>query len=190
MQPISELDLYHLAMEEPWFAEDPVSEFDKARAKHPWLASSNLGHVITHYPVVRELFSNEERMRTSFDEMVDFMGAKDTPWGSFQHRHILNQSGAEHKMLRDTLALAFTPREANRHRDLMRATIHHVADEETVLLPQAESLLAERLGELGARMAKIRTQLHVRIFPKAAILIGAGALLTALLAARQFRRHA
>jgi cytochrome P450 len=129
MQAISELDLYHLAMEEPWFAADPIPEFDKARAQHPWLASSNLGYVVTHYPVVRELFSNEDRMRTSFDEMVDFMGARDTPWGGFQHRHILNQSGAEHKRLRDTLALAFTPREANRHRDLMRATIGELLDE-------------------------------------------------------------
>ena len=129
MQPLSELDLYHLAMEEPWFAEDPITEFDKARAQHPWLAASNLGHVITHYPVVRELFANEERMRTSFDEMVEYMGAEGTPWGSFQHRHILNQSGTEHKRLRDTLALAFTPREANRHRDLMRATIKELLDE-------------------------------------------------------------
>ena len=84
MQAISDLDLYHLAMEEPWFAADPIPEFDKARARHPWLATSNLGHVITHYPVVRELFANEERMRTSFDEMVEFMGAEGTPWGSFQ----------------------------------------------------------------------------------------------------------
>ncbi len=129
MQAISDLDLYHLAMEEPWFAADPVPEFDKARARHPWLATSNLGHVITHYPVVREMFANEERMRTSFDEMVEFMGAEGTPWGSFQHRHILNQSGPEHKRLRDTLALAFTPREANRHRDLMRATIAELLDE-------------------------------------------------------------
>jgi cytochrome P450 len=116
-------------MEEPWFAEDPVTEFDKARARHPWLASSNLGYVVTHYPVVREMFAHEERLRTSFDEMVDFMGANDTPWGSFQHRHILNQSGAEHQRLRSTLALAFTPREANRHRELMRATIGELLDQ-------------------------------------------------------------
>jgi hemerythrin superfamily protein len=42
---------------------------------------------------------------------------------------------------------------------LMRAVIHHVADEETVLLPAAERLLADRLGELGMQMTKRRMQL-------------------------------
>lgn len=39
---------------------------------------------------------------------------------------------------------------------LMRAVLHHVADEETVLLPLAERQLAERLSELGARMTERR----------------------------------
>jgi hemerythrin superfamily protein len=43
--------------------------------------------------------------------------------------------------------------------ELMRNVMHHVADEETSLLPSAERLLGERLGELGARMAKRRMQL-------------------------------
>ncbi|WP_418147152.1 hemerythrin domain-containing protein [Variovorax paradoxus] len=42
---------------------------------------------------------------------------------------------------------------------LMRDVMHHVADEETILLPAAERLLADRLGELGAQMTKRRLQL-------------------------------
>ena len=42
---------------------------------------------------------------------------------------------------------------------LMRDVMHHVADEETILLPAAEKLLADRLGELGAQMTKRRLQL-------------------------------
>jgi iron-sulfur cluster repair protein YtfE (RIC family) len=42
---------------------------------------------------------------------------------------------------------------------LMRAVLHHVADEETVVLPQAEHALADRLQELGAAMTKRRMQL-------------------------------
>jgi hemerythrin superfamily protein len=42
---------------------------------------------------------------------------------------------------------------------LMRIVLHHVADEETVLLPAAESLLRYELGELGARMARRKMQL-------------------------------
>ena len=42
---------------------------------------------------------------------------------------------------------------------LMRDVMHHVADEETILLPAAEKLLEDRLGELGAQMTKRRLQL-------------------------------
>lgn len=42
---------------------------------------------------------------------------------------------------------------------LMRDVMHHVADEETILLPAAEKLLPDRLGELGAQMTKRRLQL-------------------------------
>lgn len=42
---------------------------------------------------------------------------------------------------------------------LMNTVMHHVADEESLLLPAAERVLADELGELGARMAKRRLQL-------------------------------
>jgi hypothetical protein len=37
--------------------------------------------------------------------------------------------------------------------------LHHVADEESTLLPLAETLMAARLGELGAQMTKRRMEL-------------------------------
>ena len=36
--------------------------------------------------------------------------------------------------------------------ELMRDGLHHVADEETILLPDAERVLADRLEELGGQM--------------------------------------
>ena len=42
---------------------------------------------------------------------------------------------------------------------LMRNVLHHVADEETQLLPQAERLIPDQLGELGLRMTKRRMEL-------------------------------
>jgi len=49
--------------------------------------------------------------------------------------------------------------------ELMRDVIHHVADEETTLLPQAETLMSKaRLSELGAQMTKRRMEL---VAPKA-----------------------
>lgn len=43
--------------------------------------------------------------------------------------------------------------------ELMRHVMHHVADEETLLLPAAERLLPDQLPELGARMNKRRLEL-------------------------------
>jgi hemerythrin superfamily protein len=71
---------------------------------------------------------------------------------------------------------------------LMNIVIHHLADEETLLLPAAERLLADQLGELGARMAKRRLQLSgprsgeiagsmARSLGTGSLVAGAGALL-------------
>lgn len=73
---------------------------------------------------------------------------------------------------------------------LMNAVMHHVADEETLLLPTAERVLADRLGELGAEMAKRRMQLTAsrggelagsvaRSMGAGGMVLGAGALLAA-----------
>ena len=71
---------------------------------------------------------------------------------------------------------------------LMNNVLHHVADEETLLLPAAERVLADQLGELGARMTKRRLQLAAprtgelagsmaRSVSASAVVAGAGALL-------------
>lgn len=43
--------------------------------------------------------------------------------------------------------------------ELMRHVMHHVADEETMLLPAAERLIPEQLHELGAQMNRRRLEL-------------------------------
>lgn len=48
---------------------------------------------------------------------------------------------------------------------LMRVVMHHVADEETQVLPAAEACMPERLGELGWQMTKLRTRLVARQAP-------------------------
>lgn len=50
--------------------------------------------------------------------------------------------------------------------ELMRNVIHHVADEETILLPDAERLLAGQLSDIGARMAWRRMQLSAPYTPE------------------------
>jgi hypothetical protein len=53
--------------------------------------------------------------------------------------------------------------------ELMRKVIHHVADEETTLLPDAERQMAGELPELGLRMAKRRLELKA---PRAGEMVG------------------
>jgi hypothetical protein len=87
--------------------------------------------------------------------------------------------------------------------DLMRTVIHHVADEETRLLPAAERLLGDQLVRLGGEMTRRRIELlrphageiavtTVRSFPAGAAagaaLITAGAVaLGAMLFSRRKR---
>jgi len=78
---------------------------------------------------------------------------------------VLLKSVPEHNEMRRLISeLRSTPSGDVRHdqllQQLMRDVIHHVADEETVLLPQAERLLSkDRLSELGADMTKRRLEL-------------------------------
>lgn len=90
-----------------------------------------------------------------------------------------------------------------RFQELMRDVIHHVADEETVLLPAAELLLKDRLGELGAEMTQRRIQIAgprmgeiagntLRAMPGTAMLMAGGLLAGGYLLTRAFhqqRRH-
>ena len=78
---------------------------------------------------------------------------------------VILKSEPEHDEMRRMIAeLRETRASDQRHdallHDLMRDVMHHVADEETVLLPEAERLLGkDRLNELGAAMTRRRLEL-------------------------------
>lgn len=77
---------------------------------------------------------------------------------------VLKKSKPEHDEMRRIIADLRTmqPTDAGydgKVMELMRTVIHHVADEETVLLPEAERLLADRLGDMGMEMTKRRFEL-------------------------------
>ena len=77
----------------------------------------------------------------------------------------LLKSIPEHNTLKDLIARLRNCQPEDQNFDallmeLMRDTIHHVADEETNLLPAAEKILGtERLRELGSEMTKLRLKL-------------------------------
>ncbi|MES2317905.1 MAG: hemerythrin domain-containing protein [Pseudomonadota bacterium] len=78
---------------------------------------------------------------------------------------VIQKSEPEHDEMRRMIAeLRETKSTDERHdvllHELMRDVMHHVADEETVLLPEAERLLdKDRLNELGAAMTRRRLDL-------------------------------
>jgi hemerythrin superfamily protein len=76
----------------------------------------------------------------------------------------VEKSYPEHKEMRRLIARlrAMEPDDASydsTFMELMRDVIRHVADEETTLLPEAESALADRLEELGWTMTRRRMEL-------------------------------
>jgi len=78
---------------------------------------------------------------------------------------VIQKSVPEHDQMRQLIAkLRVTDPAEARHQELvmelMRDVIHHVADEETVLLVEAENMMdIDQLSELGVQMTKRRMQL-------------------------------
>lgn len=106
---------------------------------------------------------------------------------------VLDKSVPEHSEMRrlmDVLGAAdpHDPTYDATFMELMRTVMHHVADEETVLLADAERVIEpEQLAELGAEMTRRRLKLAaphagemamntMRAAPPASMLLAAGAL--------------
>ena len=122
-------------------------------------------------------------------------------------RAVLDKSVPEHNEMRRLIEAlrAMKPADAaydQTFMELMRDVIHHVADEETTLLPDAERLLGDKLEEVGAQMTKLRMQLAAprageialntaRAMSTGTLLMTAGAVLAGgYLVKRAFTPHA
>lgn len=118
---------------------------------------------------------------------------------------MLDKSIPEHDAMRSLIARlrTMTPEDVdydNTFMELMQNVMHHIADEETRLLPEAERMLKDQLRELGAQMTKRHLQLAkphagelatdtARAFPTKSMLMAAGALLAGTyLVKRSFAR--
>ena len=114
---------------------------------------------------------------------------------------VLDKSVPEHNEMRRLIGMLRSMEPSSPVYDetfmrLMRNVLHHIADEETILLPDAERALSDRLSELGAEMTKRRVQLTashaseiavntVRGFPTSSMLVAAGAVLAGTYLARR-----
>lgn len=117
----------------------------------------------------------------------------------------LDRSLEEHTLMRAQIARVRQlegqpPEQRAALHDLITGVLHHVADEETQVLPAAEEVLGiQRLKELGARMTRRRFELArpraaamaldaVRAAPMKSALFAAGSLLVGGFLFRQLRR--
>lgn len=129
MPRLDELDLPYLAMDDPAFAADPLPRFAEARQRHPWLARSKFGVVVTEYAAMRDLFGRDDQLRPPYADIVGVLGLQGTPWGSFTERQLISLPVEQHRFLRHAFAAQFTPRQAETMRPMMRATIARLLDE-------------------------------------------------------------
>lgn len=129
MISISELFLEELPLESNELAANPWPFFKAARERHPWLASSNLGYVITQHQAMKELMLQDEHMRFPAYQTVEIMKAEGTGWGDFTAEMMLSVNEPVHGRLRTSVAGAFTPRAVNRMRPIMRKTVLALLDE-------------------------------------------------------------
>ncbi|HVS76091.1 MAG TPA: hemerythrin domain-containing protein [Steroidobacteraceae bacterium] len=119
---------------------------------------------------------------------------------------ILDKSVPEHEEMRGQIRTlrGMEPFDAaynETFRKLIRTVLHHVADEETTLLPLAEELMPDELGHLGRVMTRRRIELlrphaaeaaatTIRTFPIGAAAAAAGVLGVAWLLLRGLARAA
>ncbi len=154
----------------------------------------NIGMALEiHTEIEEELFYPAVREALAAQQVVD--------------REVLEHSVPAHVEMRKLIdeLYGMEPSDADYDRTflaLMRTLMHHIADEESVLLPAAERLPKARFDALGAAMAQRRLQFSSRragemtssalqTLPTSALFIAAGAALTgSLLVRRMLHRRA
>jgi len=129
MPTINDLELESMPIASEEFGYDPMPWFDKARGKHDWLASSDIGFVITGYKAIDEILRLDDKLKMPGEEIVDIMGAQGTGWGDFAVDQMLVAEGERHSRLRGAVRSAFTPKAVKRIRPLMRETVSRILDE-------------------------------------------------------------
>ena len=130
MALVSEMDLPLLAAETPGFWADPAPFVEEVRREHPWLARSNIGGYIIHgYYAARDIIGMDEDTHPFYPGFAQYYDAEETGWGNFISEMMNARVGEEHRRLRMSVHSAFTPKNINRYRGLMREVISDLLDE-------------------------------------------------------------
>jgi cytochrome P450 len=129
MPSITELDLHNLPIGEQHFADDPDPYMISAREKHPWLARSEFGIVITEYDACNEILLMDERLKTPAEHIVEIMGAEGTNWARFELECLIARERPDHARIRSSVNKAFLPHAVNTYRERIRRVVSALLDE-------------------------------------------------------------
>jgi|SRR5581483_6975420 len=159
------------------------------RRVRPGMSASRKRAVVTNACLALEIHAQLEE-EIFYPAMREVLGSNE----------ILDKSEPEHERMR-ALIRVLRDKDVNdpdydeQVHSLMRTVLHHVADEESVLLPLAEAQLGDRLAELGVQMTRRRMELlrpnlkqvattTARSFPVATAAVAAGLVAVAWLLIR------
>jgi cytochrome P450 len=129
MPRVAELDLYDLPIGAQSFANDPDPYMIAAREKHPWLAKSPYGIVITEYSACGEILLMDDKLETPAAHIVEIMGGAGTNWARFEVECLIARDRADHDRIRSSVRIAFSPRAVLSHRERIQKVVLALLDE-------------------------------------------------------------
>jgi cytochrome P450 len=129
MQSVAELDLYDLPIGEQRFADDPDPHMIAARKKHPWLARSPFGIVITEYNACGEILLMDDQLKTPAEHVVEIMGGEGTNWARFEVECLIARDRGDHERIRSAVKMAFSPRAVKAHQERIQRVVLALLDE-------------------------------------------------------------
>ena len=129
MQDIAELELVRLPVDEQAFRRDPMPWIRKAREQHSWLATTDYGYFVHGYEAIKDLIYMDDKLRPSYEELIEYYGVQGTPWAKFQVEQLIGHTDDKHRRIRMSVGDAFTPRNVNKHLDIIRRNAAALLDE-------------------------------------------------------------
>ncbi len=129
MTKLAEMEMPYLDALSPEFLQDPHSHYAKA-LEESWIARfDNGGYMLLDYQSMKDFLGKEDLAVSPFKYFIEQWGAEDSSWAKFQMDHPNSLSGKDHMRLKTLVAPAFTKRQADQFRPLMRERFEALIDE-------------------------------------------------------------
>jgi len=119
MNLVSDLDLPVFDYSAPDFSADRYHQQLAETSQQGWLAKSPLAYIVLDHDS-GEFFLRSRATAFPGRQIAEFFGVTDGPLADHIDANILNLTGEQHRRLRALIGPAFTPRQADRWRPVMR----------------------------------------------------------------------